>query len=435
MKIISPFVTRLLIVNCASFFAINVAIAAPLTEANAAISANAEINSQVNSTIKPETSAPITTSEGEAVLVGADQLETITDEAEDQGWFENLLTNLGADGEFDPDKGIDFSYLPGPFYNPEMSLGVGISVVGLYQVDPEDMVSDLSSLVINGLASINGALGVGIENKTFFNGDNQRLYLNANVYDIPDVYYGVGYEFNQQDLNRVEFNSQTFQVNPMFLQRISAHSFVGAGFDFTYAKATDVDVVSIDVDVDPLQEVSRNVGVNLLINYDTRDHVLNPQQGSISQFEIGVYREDFGGKHDFEVYNALYSAYYPILDDDTIAWQVRGRFTHGDVPWDQLSKIGGGNSLRGYTTGRYRDKQMLLAQVEYRQHLTGRHGMVYWVGAGSIADKVGELSFDELLPNIGIGYRLEVKPKVNLRLDLAFGDGDSGFYFNVNEAF
>ena len=107
----------------------------------------------------------------------------------------------------------------------------------------------------------------------------------------------------------------------------------------------------------------------------------------------------------------------------------------GDIPWDQLSKIGGGDSLRGYTTGRYRDKQMLLTQAEYRLDLPGRHGMVFWAGAGVIADKASELFDQSVLPNYGVGYRFEVKPRVNLRLDMGFGDGDSGFYFNVNEAF
>ncbi|WP_299570366.1 BamA/TamA family outer membrane protein [uncultured Shewanella sp.] len=360
--------------------------------------------------------------------------ESLTSD-EELGWLEDFLQTLGADGEFDADKLIDFSFLPGPFYNPEMDLGVGISAVGLYQVDPNDEVSQLSSLVINGLASINGALGVGIENKTFLNEDRQRFYLTAEMFDIPDVFYGVGYDENHQDDNRVDFNGRLVRVNPMFLHRLTSNVFVGAGFDFNYAKASSIDMLDSDVDVSPLLETSRSVGVNFLINYDSRDNVLNPEQGKIAQIDTGIYRQDLGSKTDFEIVNALYSTYYQMGDSDVLAWQVRGRFTHGDVPWDQLSKAGGGDLLRGYTSGRYRDKQMVLAQVEYRQNLSGRHGMVYWVGAGVISDTFSELASADILPNTGIGYRFEVKPRVNLRLDLAFGDGDTGFYFNVNEAF
>ena len=40
------------------------------------------------------------------------------------------------------------------------------------------------------------------------------------------------------------------------------------------------------------------------------------------------------------------------------------------------------------------------------------------------------------LPNYGIGYRWEFKNRVNVRLDYGFGKkGQSGFLFNINEAF
>ncbi|MCG9730384.1 outer membrane protein assembly factor [Shewanella sp. Isolate13] len=370
----------------------------------------------------------------------AAEVAQVTDEEQDdktsQGWLEDFLQTLGADGEFDPDKLIDFSYLPGPFYNPEMDLGVGISAVGLYQYDPDDEVSQLSSLVINGLASTNGALGVAVANKTFINQDRQRFYLNAEVYDAPDVFYGVGYDTNHQDGNRVEFNQRIISVNPMLLQRMSPTSFVGIGFDFSYADASKINLLDSDVDTGILDESSRSVGVNLLLNHDSRDNVLNPQSGRILEIDATFYRQYLGSKTDFDVYNALYSEYMQTgRGEDILAWQVRGRFTSGEVPWDQLSKAGGGDLLRGYTSGRYRDKQMLMSQIEYRLNLPGRHGMVFWGGAGVIADDISELDGNKILPNGGIGYRFEVKPRVNLRLDMAWGDGDSGFYFNVNEAF
>ncbi|WP_144209476.1 BamA/TamA family outer membrane protein [Shewanella donghaensis] len=417
MKITNHSVSSLLIAISVSLFSINYAVADVLSESNF------------------DNNAPITANQDEHESVAPDQIETIADDQGSEGWFEDFLKKIGADGEFDPDKLIDFSILPGPFYNPEMSLGVGVSAVGLYQVDPEDKVSQLSSLVINGLASINGALGAAVESKTFFNDDNQRLFISAEFFDVPDVYYGIGYDNNHNDNNRVELSSRTYGINPMFHQRISTNSFVGVGFDAHYAEASDVDILDAAVSVDPLFDSSHSVGINLLLNFDTRDNVLNPQTGRIAQIEVGVYRKDLGSKTDFEAYNALYSTYYKVSEDDIFAWQIRGRFTHGDVPWDQLSKIGGGDSLRGYTTGRYRDKQMLLAQAEYRQHISGRHGMVYWVGAGVISEDFNDLISSNLLPNVGVGYRFEVKPKVNLRLDFALGDGDSGFYFNVNEAF
>lgn len=351
-------------------------------------------------------------------------------------WIDGLLENLGVDGEYNQDKVIDFSVLPGPFYNPEMSFGIGVSAIGLYQVDKDDEVSQLSSLIINGFTSANGALGVAVENKTFLQQDSLRFYVDAVIADAPEVYYGTGYQDNRQDGNKVTFDSRQLSLSPSLRKRISAQSFIGVGMDFNYTATDDIDNGESIVDSSILIESSRSVGINLLVNYDNRDSVLSPRSGRLVELDSTWYRQEFGSETDFNVQSLLYSEYLSIGESgDVLAWQVHGRFTQGDVPWDQLSLLGGGGLLRGYNSGRYRDEQMLLAQVEYRLNLAGRHGMVFWTGAGTIADDIAHLSTDELLPTGGVGYRFQVKPKVNLRLDMGFGNGDSGFYFNVNEAF
>ncbi|MGL5043526.1 MAG: BamA/TamA family outer membrane protein, partial [Plesiomonas sp.] len=72
----------------------------------------------------------------------------------------------------------------------------------------------------------------------------------------------------------------------------------------------------------------------------------------------------------------------------------------------------------------------------YRKHLSGRHGMALWVGVGTITSQAKSLFTQaDWLPNAGIGYRFEFKPRVNIRFDLGFGKNTSGFYFHVNEAF
>ena len=58
-----------------------------------------------------------------------------------------------------------------------------------------------------------------------------------------------------------------------------------------------------------------------------------------------------------------------------------------------------------------------------------------WVGAGTIFPNFSELEARHILPNYGFGYRWEFKKRVNVRLDLGFGKHQTGFIFNINEAF
>ena len=48
-------------------------------------------------------------------------------------------------------------------------------------------------------------------------------------------------------------------------------------------------------------------------------------------------------------------------------------------------------------------------------------------------ENFGELN--NWLPNTGVGYRLELQPRMNLRIDFGIGKNSSELYFNMTEAF
>ena len=54
---------------------------------------------------------------------------------------------------------------------------------------------------------------------------------------------------------------------------------------------------------------------------------------------------------------------------------------------------------------------------------------------GRSGDCFPKVFVKHILPNYGFGYRWEFKKRVNVRLDLGFGKHQTGFIFNINEAF
>ena len=58
--------------------------------------------------------------------------------------------------------------------------------------------------------------------------------------------------------------------------------------------------------------------------------------------------------------------------------------------------------------------------------------MALWRGSALARCLLGK---GRWLQSVGIGYRFEFKPKMNIRLDLGFGQNSTGFYFQVGEAF
>ena len=101
-----------------------------------------------------------------------------------------------------------------------------------------------------------------------------------------------------------------------------------------------------------------------------------------------------------------------------------------------LSPLGGDSLMRGYYAGRFRDKVLLAGQAEYRLPLWWRFGLVGFVGAGGVADRVGILSTSAFKLTYGFGLRFRLNREgENLRIDFGYGKGTSGLYFTAGEAF
>lgn len=58
--------------------------------------------------------------------------------------------------------------------------GIGVSAVGLYKPDINDMDSQPSSITINGFGSINGAYGISINNANYLKTTNTVYLLTLN---------------------------------------------------------------------------------------------------------------------------------------------------------------------------------------------------------------------------------------------------------------
>lgn len=350
-------------------------------------------------------------------------------------WIDNILSVFGADGEFDDTKVIDMSYLPTAYYTPEKKFGVGLLMVGLYKTDNASSEEQPSSLVLNSFASMNQSYGVTVENMTFLNQGKQRLLLDLELHNEAAVYYGVGIEQGDQDLNHHEFKEQLYSFKPRWMTEVADSYFIGVGADFIYTTADSLELVATQAPVDANSLLPDNFSSGVVITsfYDSRDYRLNATKGWLFQLDAGLYQND--QFDSFSTYNIELANYIDLgTTPGLIAWQVQGHLTSGDVPWNLLPDLGGSDAMRGYIRGRYRDEQMMMGQVEYRLPIFQRYGMVFWGSVGSVAPKVSELT-DTLLTAYGTGFRFKIKDNINLRFDVGVGENDTNFYLNVNEVF
>ena len=97
------------------------------------------------------------------------------------------------------------------------------------------------------------------------------------------------------------------------------------------------------------------------------------------------------------------------------------------------------NMGRGYIGGRFRGKDMLYLEAEYRYGITsnGFLGGVVFLNAESFSEPVTN-RFEAIAPGWGAGIRIKLNkfPRTNICLDYGFGlHGSQGIFANLGEVF
>lgn len=99
-----------------------------------------------------------------------------------------------------------------------------------------------------------------------------------------------------------------------------------------------------------------------------------------------------------------------------------------DVPFYELSSLGGQNNLRGVGVDRYLDKQLLALSIEERIHVfrTRLAGVVAdfevapFLDTGQVFNSFKNVSFKDYRITPGIGFRGIVRPNVVGRVDCGY---------------
>lgn len=343
-------------------------------------------------------------------------------------WIQNYLKNANKES----DKPFDFSVLFGPSYTVTTSLGLGVAASGLYTWDRSDASLQKSNVSLFCNASVTGMLSVGLRGNNFFSGNRFRINYQSFIYTFPSYIWGVGYKAGCDGSNMSSYNRVKFQFKPEFQFQMGRNLFAGPVVDLTVINASDFQRPELLGGQD-LQ--MRHYGLGIQLIYDSRDFVLNPYRGNFFRWEQMSYPKGFGNKYAFTYTDLTYSAYRQVWKGGILAMELHTLFNYGDVPWTMLAKVGSPFRMRGYYEGRYQDQNIMEGQLELRQHVKGRNGVVGWIGFANVFRNFRNIWLYETLPNWGIGYRWEFKKRVNVRLDLGFTKDSPSVSFNINEAF
>lgn len=350
-----------------------------------------------------------------------------------KSWVNRILDYFNDSNKNKKHKRFDFSVIGGPHYASDTKFGLGLVAAGLYRTDPNDSILPPSNVSLYGDVSSVGFYMLGVRGNHIAPKGRYRIDYHLYFYSFPADFWGIGYEMGDNDANKSDMKRWQAQAEVSFLFRVADNFYIGPMASYDYVIGKHIERPEL---LQGMNQHTWNVGAGVSLVYDNRDNLTNPHRGiylNINQ----MFRPGFmGNDYAFSTTAFRFDAYQRLGKGTVLAEDIGANLNFGNPSWGMMAELGGTHSMRGYYEGRYRDKHSLEATVELRQHVWKRNGIVVWVGAGTIFPKFSALRSKQILPNAGVGYRWEFKKNVNVRLDYGFGkSGQSGFLFNINEAF
>ena len=167
----------------------------------------------------------------------------------------------------------------------------------------------------------------------------------------------------------------------------------------------------------------------------------NPRRGG--RYLVTYQRFDDRGtdRYGFNRFEADLQQYLPLLKDRRVlAFHAVASLSDAEggqqVPFYLQRTLGGPDDLRGFRRFRFRDRNVLLMQAEYRWEIfTAVDGAIFY-DAGKVASRREDLNLRDLESDYGIGFRFGTSNGVFLRIEGAFGSSDGKhFVFRFGHVF
>jgi Omp85 superfamily domain len=105
------------------------------------------------------------------------------------------------------------------------------------------------------------------------------------------------------------------------------------------------------------------------------------------------------------------------------------------IPFFMLPSLGGGSTLRGFSSWRFRDRHTLLLQAEWRVIANRFLDMAIFYDTGKVAATRSDLNLDSLKSDYGLGFRLHGPLATPLRVELAKSNEGLVIVFGSSAAF
>ncbi len=340
---------------------------------------------------------------------------------------------------------LNFSLVPAFGYS--LSTGFGVDLTGnVAFYTSNSHKENLSAIDAEIIFDTKGQVIFTSRSEVWADNNNYKLVSDLRLERYPEDTYGIGTETTQATDDPIDFTYLRTYLT--LYKKIVPDFYGGIGYNLDYhyniSEQGNFNKTVSDFQRYGFNPTSTSSGVSLNLLYDSRRNKINPLGGGLALIS---YRDNYtflGSNNDWHEFSIDARKYIKLStsSNNILAFWSIAEFTSGNVPYLDLPANGEdmyNNSGRGYPQDRFRGKNFLYLESEYRFGITknGLIGGVVFANAESLSEFQTN-RFQKIAPAGGTGLRIKINKHsdTNVCLDYAMGIyGSHGLFVNLGEMF
>lgn len=357
-----------------------------------------------------------------------------------------IFTNKGDNSAHNKSKKINLSVVPTVGYTLSTGFAAGLSAVATFYTQNQH-TGEESIINTQGFYDSHSQQTFITQSNIWAFNDQFKFVTDVRATKYPDVTYGLGNSTTELKADNIDFNYIRFYQT--ILKKVSKNFYAGGGYNLDYhfeiTEQGNIDNSVSDFKRYGETSSSRSSGINLSLLFDNRPNPVNPIGGFYANV---VYRDNYkalGSDDQWSTIQLDIRKYFRLSknSNNVLAfWSYTWLTLNGRQPYLDLPSVGTdtyNNTGRGYAIDRFRGKNMLYLESEFRFGLTknGLLGAVLFINAESYPRSV-TTDVPKLIPAAGTGIRIKINKHSNTNLCIDYGvgtDNSHGVFVNLGEVF
>ena len=326
--------------------------------------------------------------------------------------------------------------------SPETGLELGGTALVSFYSDTTNKVTHVSKVSGYGTITTKSQTILTLSANYWSPGNKLHLSGSASYIYYPFEFWGIGNatrQVNEDNLieHRSKINLESEKKYGDFLIGV-----VAGAFHYKFSDSNPDGIFNTSPQVE-----DKNGGSTIFagpsVIFDTRNNNTYTTKGTIVTAYLNVMQGVLGNNnYEGAFFNIEYSGFFAFTKQLMLGFDVQEQsLLGGQSPFYLLPAMGSDEMMRGYYTGRFRDRNFIAGQTELRYRFADRFGVAAFAGTGEVFHT--NFVARDLKPDYGGGVRyfFDVQKALSIRMDYGVGEKrpgesrQSGFYVALGESF